>query len=61
MKKFAEDAYNNLCETIGEVIIQNSKYIIITSEKLPDKDTDDVLYGLSTMILKKDIEKIEKI
>lgn len=61
VKKWADESYSNLCETIGECIIQNSKYIVINAERLPDKDTDDVLFGLKTTIVRKDIEKIEKI
>ena len=61
IKKWADESYDNLCETIGECIIQNSKYIVINAERLPDKDSDDVLYGLKTTIVRKDIEKFEKI
>jgi hypothetical protein len=61
VKKWGNESYTILCETIGECIFQNSKYIIINAERLPDKDSDDVQYGLKTIILRKDIEKIEKV
>lgn len=60
-KKWADETYNNLCETIGECILQTRNYIVINAEILPDKDTDDVQYGLKTTIIKKNIEKIETI
>jgi hypothetical protein len=61
IKKWADESYINLCETIGECILETKDYIVINAEILPDKNTDDVIYGLKTMIVKKDIEKFEKL
>lgn len=59
VKKWANEIYENLCETLGECIFQNSKLIVLNSEILQDKDTENIQYGLKTTILKKNIEKIE--
>lgn len=61
VKKWADETNDNLCETIGECILQTRNYIVINAEILHDKNTDDIQYGLKTTIIKKNIEKIEKI
>lgn len=49
-KKRAEELYNIYCETVGEIIFKNDKYIIISATQSGDQYSDMSLIPLGLII-----------